>query len=79
MLNSFFRPNQIRKIIIKLHKNAGCNTDIVTNPNIADFIDMTLNLIMTHAGRDKSLNDGLPYIKISLNYPLNHQPAPRNS
>ena len=54
-------------------------THIVTNPNIADFIDITLNLIMTHAGRNKSLNDGLPYIKYLKTIPSNHQPAPKNS
>ena len=62
--------DQVRKKIIKIFNEIAFKTDIKTNLKIADFLDMTFNLINGSYKPSEKPNNSLLYINKNSNHPL---------
>ena len=63
------RIEKIRKIIIKLFKNAGFQLQIKTNPKKVEFLEVTFSLITGLYTSYKKPSDNLLYINTSSDHP----------
>ena len=65
------KSDKLRKYITKLFKEMGLNLPIQTNLKIANFLDVTFNLLDGTYKPYKKPNDNPLYINISSNHPSN--------
>ena len=61
--------DKMRKVIIKLFKEVGCQLEIKSNLKKVEFLDVTFNLITDLYTLYKKPNDNLLYINTSSDHP----------
>ena len=66
---SKYKIDRIRKDIIEIFKNAGFKIEINTNLHIADFLDVTFNLLDETYKPYKKPNDRLLYVNTTSYHP----------